>query len=114
MIDFQSGKLWLVEHLSLGKDALHLYVALGLFLGSVALLGWRADGWKPWLLVLAAAVGGEAMDIRDTLAAGLPVGLGHNWHDIWNMMVWPTAIALLARSGKLNRSSVDGSQKALE
>lgn len=103
MSPFQTGKLWFVEHLGLGKDALHLYVALGLFLASVALFRWRADGWKPWLLVLAAAVVGEALDIRDTLAAGRAIGLGANWHDIWNMMVWPTVIALMVRAGALDR-----------
>ena len=41
MSALQTVKLWLVQHMHLAKDALHIYVALTLFFGSALLFGWR-------------------------------------------------------------------------
>jgi hypothetical protein len=100
----QALKLWLAEHVGLGKDALHIYVALTLYFGSIALLGWRADGWKPLALVGAAALAGEAWDMRDRVADGIAQNYAGNLHDLWNTMFWPLAVALLVRSGRLRLS----------
>ena len=98
---FQAGKLWLVDWSGLAKDALHVHIALALFLGSALVLRWPLRSWKPWLLVLAAAVAGEAWDIWDTIVAGHPILPAANWQDIWNAMLWPSAILLLARGTRL-------------
>lgn len=97
----QAAKLWLVDSTGLAKDALHVHIALVLFLGSALLLRWPLASWKPWLLVLAVAVAGEAWDIRDSLASGRPILPAANWQDVWNAMLWPSAILLLARTTKL-------------
>lgn len=104
MSAFQTVKFWFVDHLGLAKDALHIYVGLALFLGSIALFGWRADGWKAWGLVVAVALAGEAVDIRDTLVAAMPVHPWANWHDLWNTAFWPTVIVLLVKAGRLRVS----------
>src|SRR6478736_3984416 len=101
MSPLQTIKLWLVEHVGLSKDALHIYVALALFLGSAALFGWSPRGWKPWSLVLAAALAGEAWDLRDSLAYDNPLDLAGNFHDIWNTLFWPSVIVLLLRTTRL-------------
>lgn len=93
----QSVKLWLVAHTGLAKDALHIHVALALFFGSALLLGWKVSSWRPWLVVLAAALLGEAWDIRDRLADGIPLNVAGDWHDVWNTLFWPSVILLLAR-----------------
>ena len=98
---FQDAKFWLVAQTGLAKDALHIYVALGLFFGSALLFGWRLSSWKPWLVVLAAALLGEAWDIRDRLAIGAALDLRGDWHDIWNTLFWPSIILLLARRTRL-------------
>jgi hypothetical protein len=98
---FANGKLWLIEQLGLAKDALHIYVALTLFFGSALLFGWRLSSWRPWLLVLAAALAGEAWDIRDRLVASVPLEPRGNWHDLWNTLFWPSVILLLARRTRL-------------
>jgi hypothetical protein len=100
-VSFQQAKLWFVANTGLAKDALHLYVALGLYVGSCALFGWRLGSWKPVALVVAGAVGGEMWDIYDRARAGIAQNWRGNWHDVWNMMVWPLVIMLLARSGRL-------------
>jgi hypothetical protein len=98
---FQEAKGWFVVHTGLAKDALHLYVALGVLFGACALFGWRIGSWRPWALVLLAAVGGELWDIYDRTRIGKAQALAGNWHDIWNMMLWPTVVTLLARAGRL-------------
>lgn len=94
---FQQMKIFLVQSSDLAKDALHIYVALALFLGSCLLFGWKGRQWKPWLVVLLAALAGEAWDIRDTLANGSSLRIGANWKDIWNTMLAPTVLMLAAR-----------------
>ncbi|MES3154372.1 hypothetical protein [Sphingomonas faeni] len=97
MSPLQTVKLWTVRHMGLAKDALHIYVALGLFLGSATLFKWRLSDRRPWLIVLLAALAGEAWDLRDSLVYGTRIDVWANWHDIWNTLFWPSLIVLLAR-----------------
>lgn len=101
MSELQAAKLWLVQHTGLAKDALHIYVALTLFLGVALLFRWRLASWRPWLVVLAAALIGEAWDIHDRIANHIRIDLWGDWHDIWNTMFWPSVILLLARATKV-------------
>ena len=56
MSALQAAKLWLIGLTGLGKDALHIYVGLALFLGSAVLFKWSLASWKPLAIVLAAAL----------------------------------------------------------
>lgn len=103
MSPLQQVKLWLVGHVHLAKDALHIYVALFLFFGAMLLFRWRAGDWRPWLVVLVAALIGEAWDLRDTIVYGTPMHLDGNWKDIWNTMFWPSVLLGLGRYTKLFR-----------
>lgn len=100
MSPLQQTKLMLVDHIGLAKDALHIYVALIIFIGSIVLFKWRARQWKPWLLVLAAALVGEIWDLRDSWVYDTPVNLWANWKDVWNTMLLPTVLMLAARYTK--------------
>ena len=86
MSAFQSAKWWLVHALGLGKDALHIYVALTLFLGSALLLRWPVGSWKPLAVVAIAAVAGEAWDLINTTIAGRRLLWWGSWHDVWNTL----------------------------
>ncbi|MCW1431315.1 hypothetical protein [Novosphingobium sp. JCM 18896] len=97
MSPLQQTKLFLVEHLDLAKDALHIYVALTVFLGTCLLLRWKAAQWKPWLAVLVVAVIGEAWDLRDSLTYHTRIDLWGNGKDLWNTMLAPTILMLAAR-----------------
>lgn len=101
MSALQAAKLWLIGLTGLGKDALHIYVGLALFLGSAVLFKWSLASWKPWAIVLAAALLGEAWDIRDRIVSDIALDLAGDWHDIWNTLFWPSVLALLARYGGL-------------
>ncbi len=110
MSPLQSAKLWLVDHVHLAKDALHIYVALLLFLGTALLFKWPIRSWKPWAVVLAAALAGEAWDLRDSLVYGTAIDLSANFKDIWNTLFWPTALLILARTTRIfERGAVPGS-----
>lgn len=97
----QAVKLWLVQNVGLAKDALHVYVGLGLFLGCALAFRWNLRSWKPLAIVLLAALAGEAWDLRDSLTYHTPIDPWGNWKDIWNTMFWPTTIVLLARTTNL-------------
>lgn len=110
MSPLQSAKLWLADHVHLAKDALHIYVALLLFLGTALLFKWPIRSWKPWAVVLAAALAGEAWDLRDSLVYGTAIDLSANFKDIWNTLFWPTALLILARTTRIfERGAVPGS-----
>jgi hypothetical protein len=51
--------------------------------------------------VLIVALLGEAWDIYDRSVIGASQVYAGNWHVIWNMMFWPTAIMLMARFAQL-------------
>jgi hypothetical protein len=93
----QAAKLWLVDNTHLAKDALHIYVGLILLFGAVALFRWPLSSWKPWAVVLAATLLGEAWDMLDRLRTGVAQFPPGNWKDVWNTLFWPTVLTLLAR-----------------
>jgi hypothetical protein len=97
----QATKAWLVDHVDLAKDALHVYVGLAVFLGVAALFGWRITGWRPWSAVAAVAIAGELWDLRDSLVYGTRPVPAANLHDVWNTLFWPTVLMVLARRTKL-------------
>ncbi len=94
---FQELKTLIVDHVGLAKDALHVYVALIVFLVVCRLFRWPASSWKPWLVVLAVAILGEALDLRHTLSMGYAVRFDYHWTDLWNTMLVPTVLVLVAR-----------------
>ncbi len=94
---FTQLKLWLVENTSLAKDALHIYVALGVYLGSCLLLKWKASSWKPWALVLAITLLGELWDAQTSQSNGHELVPEAHWKDIWNTMIVPTIVLIMAR-----------------
>lgn len=98
---FQAAKLWLIDSTGLAKDALHIHVGLIVFFAVALVFRWPLRSWKPWAAALVAALAGEAWDLWDTLAEGRRIVLSANWQDLWNTMLWPTAILLLARTTRL-------------
>lgn len=98
---FRQAKGWLVDWSGLARDGLHVHVGLLVFFGAALIFRWPLRSWKPWAVALAITLAGEAWDIRDTLAAKGQLRLDYNWQDIWNTMLWPSAILILARTTRL-------------
>jgi hypothetical protein len=100
---FQSTKIWMVDQFDLARDALHIYVGLGVFFAVALLFRLSLRDWRPLAAVFLAAVAGEVWDILDDRRQGDVVDLAANWHDIANTCFWPLAIFLLARFTPLIR-----------
>lgn len=94
---FQDAKLVLVQATDLSKDALHVYVGLGVMLLVAVLLRRPLRDWRPLAAVTLAAVAGEIWDVIDTLSHGGTPRWSLNWKDVWNTMLWPTVLFLMAR-----------------
>lgn len=95
----QTLKLAIVELTGLSKDTLHVYVGISLFLAVAAVSPKRLRSIVPLLTVVAVAIAGEVVDMRDELSSA-----GHwRWeaslHDVLNTLFWPTMIWLLAHCG---------------
>lgn len=95
--DFQATKLAVLDATGLGKDALHIYFGLALFI-AVRLLWRRRFGWLlAWIAVLAMALMVEWLDLKGEALGGALQPDSAHWHDIWNTMLWPTVLALVGR-----------------
>jgi len=96
-LDFQQFKVVMLGFTGLGKDALHIYAGMGLFL-FVRLIWRRRGGWiLAWLAVLAMACTVEWIDMKaEATNSALQPDAAH-WHDIWNTMFWPTILLLVGR-----------------
>lgn len=95
-MDSEAIKAAVAAWTELDRDALHIYAAVLIQLGSAALLRRSLASPWPWLVVLAFALGNEWLDVyRDDVleewekAAAL--------HDLWNTMLLPTLLLLVVR-----------------
>ena len=100
---FQQAKLLLVEHLYLAKDALHIYVAITVFVGCCLLFGWKASQFRPLLVVLGVAFAGELWDLRDELVYSEPVAPFEHIKDILNTLAVPSLLLILSRHSQMLR-----------
>jgi hypothetical protein len=99
MSNFQDLKLAIVNTLGLARDGLHIYVGVLAFFASVLLLRRSARSFTALLPGLVLALLVEAIDLRDDIAGyGYP-RWGASLHDLWNTMLIPIALVLLARRG---------------
>ena len=97
----QALKLDIMGFTGLAKDALHIYVGLGVWLLAAAVFRRSITTLRPWLAVLVVACVIEGFDAFDDW-----VQLAHwryraSLHDVVNTLFWPTVLALLARYTRL-------------
>ena len=95
-MDWQHIKDMIALWTDLERDALHIYAALLVQVGAALILRKRLAHWLPWAAVLVLAVGNELLD---TFGDGLVEQweLDGGLHDLWNTMLLPTLLLLLAR-----------------
>lgn len=98
---FQQAKLALAGVTHLAKDALHIYVALGVFFAGALLFKWPLKSPKLWFLVVVVAFAGEIWDVADSIVDGRAHNFNGSWKDVLNTMFWPTVISALARWTKV-------------
>ncbi len=103
MTFFHDFKIYLVAHTGLAKDALHIYVAVIIFFAACLIMRWKARDWRPWALVLLAALSGEVLDLLDSYFRGRELDLRESAKDIVNTLMVPTIIVITARFTKIFR-----------
>jgi hypothetical protein len=96
-LDFQQFKVVMLGFTGLGKDALHIYAGMGLFLFVRLIWRWRGGWILAWLAVLAMACTVEWIDMKAEAANSALQPDAAHWHDIWNTMFWPTILLLVGR-----------------
>lgn len=95
--ELQNLKIYLIDLTGLGKDALHVYAGMTVFLLTRLLWRWRGGWMVAWIAALALATGIEWLDMRAEGKVGSIQPDAEHWHDIWNTMVWPTVLLFLGR-----------------
>lgn len=95
-MDWQQVKETIAVWTDLERDALHIYAALLAQVGSALLLRRSLAHWAPWAFVLALAGANELLDMYgDDLVEAWE--LDSAVHDLWNTMLLPSVLLLLAR-----------------
>ena len=94
---FQEYKLFLLEYTGLARDALHVHIGLAVFVLARLLWRWNGGWMVAWLAALAAALGGEWLDLGGEIARSDIQTDSAHWHDIWNTMLWPTILLFVGR-----------------
>ena len=97
MSAFQGFKHELVQLASLSKDALHIYVGMTVFLVVAAIARKGLRSGLAVLVVLAVAVVGEILDLRDEYRSREHLLWLASLHDLLNTCFWPLVLWLLAR-----------------
>lgn len=92
---YQQIKIVLIDGSGLGKDALHIYAGMAIYLA--VRVGLRRPIWLAWIAVVVAAVAGEWLDIEGEYLRGRLAPEPGHWHDIWNTAFWPSVLALVER-----------------
>jgi cell shape-determining protein MreD len=96
ILDWNQIKETIAVWTDLERDALHIYAALLVQVGAALVLRRRLSHWMPWAAVLAFALGNEWLDTyADDLVEQWE--LDASIHDLWNTMLLPTLLLLLAR-----------------
>ena len=90
-------KVLIESYSGLEKDALHIHLALLLYIVAMAVLRQSRRSRLPWLFVLGVELVNEASDLFIQYGAGDRLDLAGGAKDIWNTMLWPTVLLFIGR-----------------
>lgn len=97
MMDY-TGLKDLIEHYSgLERDALHIHLALLIYILVAVLFRRSRHSLVPWLAVFGVALANEAHDLWLDQSGGPAWMMGESLKDLWNTMMWPTVLMLVGR-----------------
>lgn len=92
-------KMWLEQTSGLDRDALHIYCAVAIQFGLAIFLRRGVASFWPWVAVLLAVLLNEYIDFQGvgTDAHQIERFRQASFHDIWNTMLLPTMLLIIAR-----------------
>ena len=96
-MDWYGVKEWLEYWTGLDMDSLHVHAGVLGQLAAALLLRRSVRSVVPWLLVLAAALANEAYDFQYEIWPDRSAQLDAGVRDVWNTMLLPTVLLVLAR-----------------
>ena len=98
-MDWHHVKEWLERASGLDMDALHVHASLLLLLAAAIVLRRPLRSPWPWLVVLGAEFANEVYDYTYEVWPGAErqLQLAEGVRDMWNTMVIPTVLLLVAR-----------------
>jgi len=87
----------IVSATGLSKDTLHVYIGLAVMFAAALVSRRPLRSFLPWLLVLAVAIAGELLDLRDDMICRGSWRWQMSLHDLANTVFWPGVMLLLSR-----------------
>jgi hypothetical protein len=98
-MDWHHLKDWLEHATGLDMDALHVHAGVLIQVGAAIVLRRPLRSFWPWLVVLGAECANETYDYTYEVWPGAErqLQLAEGIRDLWNTMVIPSLILLLAR-----------------
>jgi hypothetical protein len=94
---YAEAKEVIAAYTGLERDALHIHAALLLYIVSMGLFRRNRRSRVPWLVVLAAELANEALDLRANWGEAWDWLLASTVQDLWNTMLWPTVLLFVGR-----------------
>ena len=96
-MDYAQLKDWITAYTGLEKDALHIHVALLLYILALWLFRQSRRSRLPWLFVLLIEGSNEAYDLITNWTGGPEWAMSEASKDLWNTMLWPTVLLFVGR-----------------
>lgn len=96
-MDWHALKQWLETTSGLDMDALHVHAGILGQIGVALTLRKSLRSPLPWLAVLVAIIGNEVYDLHYEVWPTRDAQIAESAKDVWNTMLMPTLLMLLAR-----------------
>ncbi|QPQ55094.1 hypothetical protein IC614_00235 [Allosphingosinicella flava] len=90
-------KVFIEHYTGLERDALHIHLAILLYLCAMFVFRQTRRSRIPWLVVLAFEILNELFDLRWQQIQGTSLAWHESLKDLWNTMLWPTALLFIGR-----------------
>lgn len=96
-MDWHALKQWLETTSGLDMDALHVHAGILGQIGVALIFRKSLRDPLPWLAVLVAIIGNEVYDLHYEVWPTRDAQIAESAKDVWNTMLMPTLLMLLAR-----------------
>lgn len=102
---YQHLKIWLIPHLGLSKDAIHIYIGFACLLIALLVLRQPLSSLRVLVPGLVVTVIMETLDLRDDFAAFARLRWSASLKDALNTNAIPTLLVLMAKLRWLGRGA---------